>query len=177
MSPARRRLALEAARSPITLGRRFYQIAVARLAEVQEPLGLRPLEFGVLIRLHDAPGLDQVTLGERMALDRTTVGGLVQHLESLGLVERAINGEDRRARVLRLTPAGQALHDAHRPSVMAAQAQMLSTLTPAERRTLIDLLARVVEANEAYVRPGAGRRRPAKPSPAAPDRATRRKKG
>lgn len=165
--------AVDAARSPIALGRRFYQIAVARLAEVQEPLGLSPLEFGVLIRLHDAPGLDQVTLGERMVLDRTTAGGLVHHLESLGLVERAINGQDRRARVLRLTPAGKVLHDEQRPNVMAAQARMLETLAPTERRTLLDLLVRVVDANKAYMRPGAGRRR-ARPR-AMPDNATRRK--
>ena len=32
-------------------------------------------------------------------------------------------------------------------------------LTAAERRSLIDMLARVIDANQAYVRPGAGRRR------------------
>ncbi|WP_239489865.1 MarR family winged helix-turn-helix transcriptional regulator [Luteitalea sp. TBR-22] len=148
----------DAALSPIALGRRFYQIAVARTAEVNEPHGLRPLEFGVLVRLHDTPGLDQNSLAERMALDRTTAGAMVQHLEELGLVERTVNGRDRRARVLRLSPAGRALHDRQRPAAVAAQLRMLEVLSPAERASLIDMLARVVEANQAYVRPGAGRR-------------------
>ena len=56
------------AQAPIALGRRFYQIAVAAAAEVHAPIGLTPLEFAVLIHLHDAPGIDQNTLAERMAL-------------------------------------------------------------------------------------------------------------
>ena len=151
---------LHASRTPIALGRRFHQIARARLSEVQEPLGLRPLEFGVLIRLHDWPGQDQNTLGERMALDRTTTSALVGRLEQQGLIERAVNNEDRRARVLRLTAAGRRLHDAHRPDADAAQLAMLRCLSAAERRTLFELLDRVIAANEAYVRPGAGRKRP-----------------
>jgi DNA-binding MarR family transcriptional regulator len=145
-------------RTPLAVGRRFYQVAVARLAEVQEPLGLRPLEFGVILRLQATPGLDQVTLGEQMVLDRTTIGGLVRHLERLGYVTRAISKNDRRARVLTLTARGKALHKEHRPHAMTAQESMLAVLTPAERTSLIDLMSRVVEANRTYLRPGAGRR-------------------
>lgn len=146
-------------RSPISLGRRFYQIAVAVAAEVHEGTGLIPLEFGVMIYLHETPGLDQNTLAERLALDRTTTSAIVYRLEQQGLIERAVNGKDRRARVLRLSKKGQALHDRQRPKAQAAQDRILSVLTAAERRSLIDMLARVIDANQAYVRPGAGRRR------------------
>jgi DNA-binding MarR family transcriptional regulator len=145
-------------RSPIAIGRRFYQIAVAVAAEVQEGTGLRPLEFGVMIHLHDTPGLDQNTLAERMALDRTSTSALVYRLEQEGLIERTVNGVDRRARVVRLTPAGKALHDRQRPKARAAQDRILSVLTAAERRSLIDMLERVIDANQTYARPGAGRR-------------------
>ena len=93
------------AQAPIALGRRFYQIAVAAVAEVHAPIGLTPLEFAVLIHLHDAPGIDQNTLAERMALDRTSTGALVYRLERQRFLKRDVNGEDRRARVLRLTAA------------------------------------------------------------------------
>jgi DNA-binding MarR family transcriptional regulator len=155
---ARRTPAYDPGRSPMALGRRFYQIAVARTAEVHDPVGLRPLEFGVIIRLHDSPGLDQNSLAERMALDRTTAGAMVQRLEEIGLVERAVNGSDRRARVLRLTAAGKALHDQQRPKAIAAQKRMLDVLSAAERSAFVDMLVRVIDANQAYVRPGAGRR-------------------
>jgi DNA-binding MarR family transcriptional regulator len=148
-----------AAQSPIALGRRFYQIAVAAAAEVHEPTGLTPLEFAVLIQLHDAPGIDQNTLSERMALDRTSTGALVYRLDQQRLVERQVNDSDRRARVLRLTPRGLALHDKQRPKARAAQESLMKVLTPAERRSLVDMMRRVIDANQQYARPGAGRRR------------------
>ena len=149
-------------RFPIGLARRFYQIATAVTAEVHEHenTGLRHLVFGVMVRLHDTPGLDQNSLADWMALDRTTISALVFRLEQRGLIARAVNGADRRARVLRLTPKGKTLHDRVRAKAVAAQARILSVLAPAERRVLVDLLVRVIEANLAYARPGAGRRRP-----------------
>jgi DNA-binding MarR family transcriptional regulator len=140
----------------------LYQIATAVLAEVhkQEETGLRHLEFGVMVRIHDTPGLDQNSLAEWMALDRTTISALVFRLEEQGLIERAVNGADRRARVLRLTRAGRALHDRMRAKTEAAQERIFAVLTAAERRAFIDMLARVIEANQAYVGAGAGRRAP-----------------
>ena len=149
-------------RHPIALARRFYQIATAVAAEVHkdEETGLRHLEFGVMVRIHDTPGLDQNSLAEWMSLDRASISTLVFRLEQQGLIERAVNGADRRARVLRLTPKGSALHNWMRPFAQAAQERILSVLTAAERRSFVDMLVRVIDANQAYVRPGAGRRRP-----------------
>ena len=117
-------------RQPIALARRFYQIATAVAAELHdiEDTGLRHLEFRVLVRVHDTPGLDQNSLAQWMALDRTSISALVFRLEQQGLIERAVNGADRRARVLRLTRAGRALHDRIRAKAEAAQQQMLSVL-------------------------------------------------
>jgi DNA-binding MarR family transcriptional regulator len=114
-----------------------------------------------MVRIHDTPGLDQNSLAEWMALDRTTISALVFRLEQQGLIERAVNGADRRARVLRLTRAGSVLHNRTRAKTEAAQERILAVLAPAERRTFIDMLARVIEANHAYVGAGAGRRPPA----------------
>jgi MarR family transcriptional regulator, temperature-dependent positive regulator of motility len=155
-------------RSPIALSRRLYQIAVARAAEVHDGFGIVPLEFAILIHLNASPGIDQNTLSARLALDRTSTGALVHGLEQKGLVTRAISSTDRRARILNLTTKGAALHAKLRPRGEAAQAEILSVLSPAERKSLIDMLVRVIAANEAYVRPGAGRRKRAQPAIAAP---------
>lgn len=156
------RVAHPTPRHPIALARRLYQIATAVAAEVHkhEETGLHHLEFGVMVRIHDTPGLDQNSLAEWMALDRTTISALVFRLEKQGLIERAVNGADRRARVLGLTRTGRALHDRIRAKTEAAQQRILSVLAPAERRAFIDMLARVIEANQAYVGAGAGRRPP-----------------
>jgi MarR family transcriptional regulator, lower aerobic nicotinate degradation pathway regulator len=147
-------------RVAIALSRRLYQISVAVAAEVHVRSGVTPLEFGTLIHLNKRPGMDQNTLAAISSLDRTSTSALVYKLERKHLIAREVNGADRRARVLRLTPAGQALHDRLLPRAHAAQESVLSVLSPAERKSLIDMLVRVIEANERYVRPGAGRRKP-----------------
>jgi DNA-binding MarR family transcriptional regulator len=154
-------------RYPLGLARRFYQIATALIAEVheREQTGLRHLEFGVMVRVHDTPGLDQNSLAEWLALDRTTISALVFRLEQQGLIERAVNGADRRARVLRLTPAGKRLHDRVRTKTEIAQERIFSALTPTERRSFVEMLVRVIDSNRAYVGPGAGRRPPVRSKP------------
>lgn len=148
--------------SAIYLGRRFFQVAHAAAAEAHADIGLSPLEFGVLFQLHDRPGVDQNTLAERLALDRTTTSTTVFKLERLGLIKRDVNVSDRRARMLRLAPAGVALYASHRPKAQAAQQRVLSVLTPAERKQLAELLTRVIDANQQYLQPGMIRPRRAK---------------
>ena len=148
--------------SAIYLGRRFFQVAHAAAAEAHADIGLSPLEFGVLFQLHDRPGIDQNTLAERLALDRTTTSTTVFKLERLGLIKRDVNDSDRRARILRLAPAGVALYASHRPKAQAAQQRVLSVLTSAERKQLAEMLTRVIDANQQYLQPGMLRPRRAK---------------
>jgi len=144
---------------PIALGRRLYQIGVAASAEVVGSAGLIPLEFGTMIAIHEYPGLDQNTLAASLVLDRTTLSAVVFELEKKGFIEREVDDTDRRARKLRLTSAGQKLHDRLRPLAVAAQQRLLSVLSGEERKTLLELLVRVIEGNVAFLRPGAGRRK------------------
>ena len=148
--------------SAIYLGRRFFQVAHAAAAEAHAEIGLSPLEFGVLYQLHDHPGVDQNTLAERLALDRTTTSTTVFKLERLGLITRDVSDSDRRARILQLAPAGVALYAAHRPKAQAAQQRVLSVLTSAERKQLAELLTHVIDANQQYLQPGMIRPRRAK---------------
>jgi DNA-binding MarR family transcriptional regulator len=78
----------------------------------------------------------------------------------VGYVKRRVSAIDRRARALRLTPHGQALRDRLRADVVAAQQRILAPLKRREAEIFLELLRRLVEANEAYARPGNGRRRP-----------------
>ena len=148
--------------SAIYLGRRFFQVAHAAAAEAHADIGLSPLEFGVLFQLHDRPGVDQNTLAERLALDRTTTSTTVFNLERRGLIKRDVNDNDRRARILRLAPAGVALYASHRPKAQAAQQRVLSVLSAAEQKQLAELLTRVIDANQQYLQPGMLRPRRAK---------------
>jgi MarR family transcriptional regulator, temperature-dependent positive regulator of motility len=150
-------------RVPFPLARRFHQICATVLAETLADEELpAPLRYAALACVDDFPGIDQRRLALLAGIDRTNVGQIVDELEAKGLVERRINGADRRARQLYPTPRGRDLRRRMRPKMLAGQARILQALTPKERELLIDLLTRVIEANEAHARPGAGRRPPRK---------------
>jgi DNA-binding MarR family transcriptional regulator len=119
-----------------------------------------PSQFAAVAVLQDFPGIDQRRLAALMGLDRTNVGQLIDRLETKGLVERRMNGADRRAHALHLTKEGEAARRRLRPKMVAAQSRVLAPLSSAEQDLLIDMFIRVINANEVNARPGAGRRKP-----------------
>lgn len=147
------------------LARRFSQICTAVLADMTAEADLTPLQYAALSYLSDEPDLDQNGLAARLGIDRTSIGQLIDQMERKGLVERRVNGADRRARLLRLSERGSKLRELLRPKAHRVQAHLLRTLTATEREILLELLVRVIEANEGHARPGAGRRKPANSRP------------
>lgn len=148
-------------RVPLALARRFFQICTAAAAEVVATADLMPLEFAVMAyvnRLVGEPDIDQTSLAARLGIDRNNTSLLVARLEAKGLLERRVNGDDRRARQLRLTAAGEKLHKRLYSPALAGQLAVLEVLQPTERELLLDLLVRVIEGNRALARPGSGRR-------------------
>ena len=105
------------------------------------------------------PDIDQSSLAARLGIDRNNTRLLAESLEAKGLLERRVNGDDRRARLLRLSPRGERLHNRLYPEAFAGQQRILEALQPSEREVLLDLLVRVVEGNLSLARPGAGRRK------------------
>src|SRR5262245_20398430 len=149
-------------RIPLSLARRFFQICTAAVAEGCAAYGLTPLQGGVLAYLNKVsgePDTDQNGLAARLGIDRASTSQLVDELEAMGLVERRVNGADRRARLLRLTVRGEKLRARLRPPTYEGQMRVFAALSARERELLLDLLVRVVESNNALARPGAGRRK------------------
>jgi DNA-binding MarR family transcriptional regulator len=146
---------------PYPLVRRLDQIFSWAVADaLTEEIVEAPPQFAAVAVLEDFPGIDQRRLAALMGLDRTNVGQLIDRLEAKGLVERRVNGEDRRAHALHLTKEGKSVRRRLRPKMVAAQSRVLAPLTSAEQDLLIEMLIRVIKANEANARPGAGRRKP-----------------
>jgi DNA-binding MarR family transcriptional regulator len=147
------------ARRAAPLSRRFQQVCAGMIAEALAGEELVQLEFGSLIYIDIEPGLDQRRLAEAMGIDPSNASLIVDRLHAMGLVERRINGADRRARELYLTPKGKKLWRRITPKARAANERLLAPLTPAERELFLDLLIRVIEGNRAYALAGAGRRK------------------
>ena len=126
---------------------------VAQLfAEHLEPLGVTPRAFGVLSNLVAAEGQTQQRLADALGIHRNNMVGLIDELESGGLVLRHRSAADRRAFEIRLTAAG---HDAvARVGAVIAELEreVGRDLSAAERGRLIELLQRVAATLE--LRPG-----------------------
>jgi len=147
-------------RVPAHLARRFHQICLGMLSEVTQGDDLSPVEYAVLGSLDDSPGIDQRTLADRIGVDVVSAHQLVGKLEARALVQQAIAPHDRRARVLTLTPKGTRLRRRLRPEIAKAHERIMAPLSRCESASFIEMLRRIVDANEAYARPGNGRRRP-----------------
>ena len=146
-------------RVPAYLIRRLQMISNAIIAEAFEDEDMPVSQWAVLTIIDNHPEIDQSQLADVVSIDKTNTGRLVDQLEAKGLVERRPNDSDRRVWMLRCTPLGLKIRKRLRPRALATQDRLLSCLEPAQREFFIDLMSRVVIANEKYVRPGAGRRR------------------
>ncbi len=141
------------------MARRLFQICTTATAEVLVTEDLTPMEYGVIGYLNGEPGIDQSALAARLGIDRNHTSLLLDRLERKRLVERRMNGVDRRAKLLYLTPRGVTLYARLMPTVFAAQSRLIDILSPDEREQMFDLLGRVIEGNKALARPGTGRRK------------------
>jgi DNA-binding MarR family transcriptional regulator len=153
-----------------SLTRRVHQICMTMTADCLAGVDLTPVEYGAMGCLNQRdgePGIDQAGLAARLGIDRNSVGVLVNGLEAKGVLERRVDGGDRRARLLRLTPAGERLFLIVREKNLAAQARVVETLSPRERELLFDLLTKVIAAKGQFARPGAGRRKRAAKGPSS----------
>ena len=119
------------------------QAAQALATERLEPLGLSPRAWGVLSTLAESGPLTQIDLATTMSIDRTAMVYLIDELEAAALAERVRHPQDRRAFLIHLTPAGRAAQRRAAAALDGAAETLLTPLDAADRRHLIDLLARV----------------------------------
>ena len=132
---------------PGYLFRRMQQIAVAIFVEECKACDLTPVQYAALVAIQTHPGIDATRLSAVIAFDRSTLGNVIERLETKLYIERKPSREDRRIKLLYLTKAGAALLRDVMPSVDRAQARMLQPLKPADRKTLLALLTQLVDLN------------------------------
>ena len=124
--------------------RRLQQLAVAIFMQESAEWGVTPVQFAVLLTLADQPGIDQRTLARAVSFDTSTIGGVVDRLEARGLVLRSHSPEDRRVRLLHLTPEGEALLAELTPPVQRTQERILEALSASERKEFMRMMQLVI---------------------------------
>ncbi|MDP1735779.1 MAG: MarR family transcriptional regulator [Sulfuritalea sp.] len=105
-------------------------------------LGVSPAVYSVLEVLQQNPGLTQSKLASAVRLDRSSMVPMLDKLGQRGLVERLASTTDRRHKHLYLTAAGAKLLRQADKCVGKHEKRVCALFTPAEKKTLMDLLAR-----------------------------------
>jgi DNA-binding MarR family transcriptional regulator len=119
--------------------------AASRFAERLRPIGLSPAHAGILRILEAAPAITQQALAGALGSPPSRLVGLLDELESKGLVERKANETDRRRHALRLTAKGKLVLNNIGGLVREHQNALLAALSQDERQQLTALLMRIAE--------------------------------
>jgi len=136
------------AQAPGHLVRRTHQIAVALFMSELASEDVTPVQFALLNAVMDTPGVDQVTLANRVAFDAATSGSVIGRLETKGWVRRESDQLDRRRKLLWLTPAGYDATLLMKRSVDLVQEKILSPLNAEDAQSLLALLTKLVAGHE-----------------------------
>lgn len=136
------------AHAPGHLIRRAQQIAVAEFARATAELDVTPVQFAFLSAMRDTPGADQITLAKQVVFDAATSGSVIGRLEAKGWVRREADTQDRRRKLLFVTPAGAAALAGMNAAVEQAQRNMLAPLAAKDQEVFMRLLAQLVAGHE-----------------------------
>ena len=134
-------------RQPGHLIRRAQQIAVAIFIEECAAFDLTPVQYASMVAIQDNEGIDATRLSAQIAFDRSTLGNVLERLEARGFVERYASPEDKRVKLLRLSPQGRSVTRSAEDGVRRTQERILAPLDATKRRVLLELLAQLVEVN------------------------------
>lgn len=130
---------------PGHLVRRLHQICVSVFLSATSELGITHIQYGALLAIEHAPGLDQVTLGKMIAADRQTVSNVINRLCERGLVEK--RQRDKRTNALFLTPEARGVMKCMLKFIPSIDEAILAPLSGRERDLFMKLLAKLVSEN------------------------------
>jgi DNA-binding MarR family transcriptional regulator len=125
-------------------------------AELVSEHGLTINDYEVLLRLSRAPDrmLKRVELAQQVLLTPSGITRLLAGLERAGLVDRAECSSDARISYARLTDEGYAkLREAAKTHIAGVERTYLERFSETERKTLADLLGRLVDEDGASCSP------------------------
>ncbi|MBS5904605.1 MAG: MarR family transcriptional regulator [Acetobacteraceae bacterium] len=129
---------------PGHLIRRAHQISGAIFTARLAGFDITSVQYAAMVAIASQPGIDATRLSDLIAFDRATLGGVLDRLEAKGLIARQPSRQDRRVKTITLTVDGSALLETVKDRVLAAQAEMMHSLSEAEQAQFIALLKKFV---------------------------------
>jgi DNA-binding MarR family transcriptional regulator len=115
-------------------------------APILEAHGLAMWAYVVLSRLDSEPVRGQAVLAEAIGADKTRIIDVLDDLQARGLIRREPDPDDRRTRLLTLTPKGRRLRDQVRRAIRREENRVLTALPAEERSVFLQALQRLHDA-------------------------------
>jgi MarR family transcriptional regulator, transcriptional regulator for hemolysin len=119
-------------------------VMITEMTSAFEDMGVAPRGHCVLSAAASGE-FTQKDLAEIVGLDKTTMVVTVDELERAGFAERVPSASDRRARFIKVTPAGRKVIAKGERVVQAIQEDVLASLPAAESKAFLRALERLVE--------------------------------
>ena len=107
--------------------------------------GSRRYHFAMLSALDELGPSSQADLGRCTGIDRSDVVAAVNAMDERGFLQRSPDLTDRRRKIVTLTPAGKKHLESLSALLADAQNELLRALSPAESKTVVELLTRVLD--------------------------------
>jgi DNA-binding MarR family transcriptional regulator len=93
--------------------------------------------YAVLTALDDTPVRTQAALADAIGADKSRIIGTLDELQDAGLIERTPDPNDRRVRLLSITPKGRRVRRSARKGIRAHEDRILAPLPPADRQAFL----------------------------------------
>jgi DNA-binding MarR family transcriptional regulator len=107
--------------------------------------GLDTASYALLVHLYETGPVRAAEIVERTGLDKSTVSRQIARLEELGLLERAVDSADGRARIVQLTATGHDRLEDVRTDRRKLLRQRLEDWSTEDMQTFSTLLERLNE--------------------------------
>lgn len=107
------------------------------------PLGLKAVEFSILVLVAANPEVNQKQLGQALDVSAPNMAITLDRMVERGWVERVRSTRDRRAMLIHLTAAGRELVQRAEKIAATMEHGALRMLSSAEQALLIELLLKV----------------------------------
>jgi DNA-binding MarR family transcriptional regulator len=120
------------------------QLMSRRFSEALESHGLTVMHYLVLSCLWQEDGLPTTQVGDRLVQMGGTLTGVIDRMETRGLVERRRDNMDRRVWRIWLTDAGRDLEAVLLPTIEALYNLLFGEFSAAERQVFSDLVDRLL---------------------------------
>ncbi len=105
--------------------------------------GFKTQHYHVLASLADDGDATQTALADRIIFDRSDLVTLLDELGELEYVVRRTDPADRRRNIVAITAKGSEALAEMDSLILAAEAELLERLSPADRKTFLALLGRL----------------------------------